>query len=128
MENGSVIDQTEAVDHGQDAPIPAVLPGVALEQWVGALAVLLVTGFFLSLWWNRYLAPTFGGRIGYVPKLQILSPHALTAAQRIFGIPDFRYYALADGIKTILSKCGQGSLPKHHHQGGLNHQLSLFLH
>jgi hypothetical protein len=82
MENGSVIDQTEAVDHGQDAPIPAVFPGVTLEQWVGALAVLLVTGFFLSLWWNRYLAPTFGGELflaasaelGLIPFRDFYSP------------------------------------------------------
>jgi hypothetical protein len=37
-------------------------------------------------------------RIGYKPKIHILALHALNASQRIFGIPDFRYYALADGI------------------------------
>ena len=26
-------------------------------------------------------------------------------SQRFFGIPPFRFYALADGIQTILSRC-----------------------
>lgn len=65
--------------------------------------------------------------IGSKPKLQIQALHALKAAQRIFGIPDFRHYALADGIKEILSRSGQGILAKKRHEGGPDHQLSLFL-
>ena len=41
-------------------------------------------------------------------KHQILTLHALNAAKRLFGIPDFRYYAIADGIKTILNRAGRG--------------------
>ena len=40
--------------------------------------------------------------LGLRSKLEILAGHALRAAKRIFGIPNFRYYALADGIKHIL--------------------------
>jgi hypothetical protein len=40
-------------------------------------------------------------------KLGILAHHALEAAKRLFGIPNFRYYALADGIKAFL----EGSEP-----------------
>ncbi len=36
---------------------------VNLEEWLGAFAVLATTAFFLSLWWNRYLSPTFGGEL-----------------------------------------------------------------
>ncbi len=36
-------------------------------------------------------------------KLSVLCDHALKAGKRLFGIPDFRYYALADGIKELLS-------------------------
>ncbi len=50
--------------------------------------------------------------VGYKPKLQILALHPLNAAQRIFGIPNFRYDALADGIKEILSKAGRGKAPQ----------------
>ena len=35
-------------------------------------------------------------------RLKVLMYRALTGAKRLFGIPDFRYYALADGIKALL--------------------------
>jgi hypothetical protein len=35
-------------------------------------------------------------------KLRALTGHVLLAARRVFGIPDFRFYALADGIKAYL--------------------------
>lgn len=35
-------------------------------------------------------------------KLRILMKHVLRAARRVFGVPDFRLYALADGIKHFL--------------------------
>jgi len=41
--------------------------------------------------------------LGLHSKLEILAGHTLRAAKGIFGIPNFRYYALADGIKDILS-------------------------
>ena len=41
--------------------------------------------------------------LGQQTKLAILCHHALKAAKRLFGIPDFRYYAIADGICAILS-------------------------
>ena len=78
-------------------------------------ALELVAAFFTAV------------QIGYKPKLQILALHALNAAQRIFGIPDFRYYALADGIKAILSKCGQGIRRQKRSQEGENPQLCLSL-
>lgn len=40
--------------------------------------------------------------LGKSVKLQILVQHIQQAAKRIYGIPEFRYYALADGIKQIL--------------------------
>jgi len=41
--------------------------------------------------------------LGSGAKLEILAEHAMCAAKRIFDIPDFRYYALADGISEILT-------------------------
>jgi putative nucleotidyltransferase with HDIG domain len=35
-------------------------------------------------------------------KLRVLAGHVLLVARRVFGIPDFRFYALADGIKAYL--------------------------
>ncbi len=40
--------------------------------------------------------------LGQQTKLAVLAHHALHAAKRLFGIPDFWYYAVADGICAIL--------------------------
>jgi hypothetical protein len=61
-------------------------------------ALVLAASFFAAVY------------LGTRAKLEILALHVLQAARRIFGIPDFRYYALADGIKEILSKAGKGIL------------------
>ena len=50
-----------------------------------------------------YFAATF---LGQKLKLKILCEKLLIISQRFFGIPPFRFYALADGIKKILSQCG----------------------
>lgn len=46
-----------------------------------------------------YFAATF---LGQKMKLRILCEKLLIISQRFFGIPPFRFYALADGIKNIL--------------------------
>jgi hypothetical protein len=35
-------------------------------------------------------------------KLSLLAAHVFTAAKRVFGIPDFGYYALGEGVSAIL--------------------------
>jgi hypothetical protein len=40
--------------------------------------------------------------LGSRAKLRILTCHVYEAAQRIFGIADFRFYAIADGIRQAL--------------------------
>jgi hypothetical protein len=47
-----------------------------------------------------FTAVVLGTRI----KLAILATHLLTAAKRLFGIPNFRLYALADGIREICAR------------------------
>jgi hypothetical protein len=37
-------------------------------------------------------------------KLRVLCEKLLIISQRFFGIPPFRFYALADGIQQILSQ------------------------
>jgi len=39
---------------------------------------------------------------GQQTKLAILCHHALRAGKRLFGMADFRFYAIADGIREIL--------------------------
>ena len=48
-----------------------------------------------------YFAATF---LGQQMKLRILCEKLLIISQRFFGIPPFRFYALADGIRAILSQ------------------------
>jgi len=52
-----------------------------------------------------YFAATF---LGQKMKLRILCEKLLIISQRFFGIPPFRFYALADGIKNILSQSSPG--------------------
>jgi hypothetical protein len=37
-------------------------------------------------------------------KLVIMTGHILKSAKRVFGIPDFKYYALGDGLRNIFSR------------------------
>jgi hypothetical protein len=48
-----------------------------------------------------YFAPAF---LGQKLKLKILCEKLLIISRRFFGIPPFRFYALADGIRNILSR------------------------
>ena len=44
--------------------------------------------------------------LGHRVKLHVLASHLITAAKRLFGVPNFRYYALlADGIAEICARC-----------------------
>ena len=52
-----------------------------------------------------YFAATF---LGQQMKLRILCEKLLIISQRFFGIPPFRFYALADGIRMILSQTTPG--------------------
>jgi len=42
--------------------------------------------------------------IGTRTRLEILATHLITASKRLFGIPDFRYYAIADGIREVCAR------------------------
>jgi len=46
-------------------------------------------------------------------KLRIFARRVLKVAKRFFGVPDFHYYALADGIATILSHATIGPIARH---------------
>jgi len=37
-------------------------------------------------------------------KLKVMAGYVLGAAKRVFGIPDFRYYALADGLRGLFTR------------------------
>jgi len=48
-----------------------------------------------------YFAATF---FGQKLKMKIQCEKPLIISQRFFGIPPFRFYAMADGIRNILSR------------------------
>jgi DDE family transposase len=64
--------------------------------------------------------------LGTRPKLEIMAVHIIKAAKRIFGVPDFRYYALADGIGKILDRTDKGPYKKRVLPQKGPQQLSLF--
>jgi hypothetical protein len=37
-------------------------------------------------------------------KLAVMAGHVLKCAKRVFGIPDFKYYALGDGLSDIFTR------------------------
>lgn len=45
-------------------------------------------------------------------KLKLLAGHVLDSAKRVFGIPDFKYYALGDGICAIFRRNPGKIVPK----------------
>lgn len=64
--------------------------------------------------------------LGRKAKLRILVTHLLQAGKRLFGIPDFRYYALADGIQSILRRVGKGPLYPRKGAAPEDRQIPLF--
>ena len=64
--------------------------------------------------------------LGLRMKLRVLASHVLRASKRVFGIPDFRLYALADGIRQFLYSQTQGLTKLLELQSALPVQPSLF--
>jgi len=56
------------------------------------MVLLLAVFFFISVILNQN------------QKLTIMAGHVLKSAKRVFGIPDFKYYALGDGFCNIFSR------------------------
>ncbi|MBE0713329.1 MAG: transposase [Candidatus Aminicenantes bacterium] len=64
--------------------------------------------------------------LGLRMKLRVLASHVLRASKRVFGIPDFRLYALADGIRQFLYSQTQGLTKLLELQNPLPLQPTLF--
>jgi hypothetical protein len=63
------------------------------------MALVIAVSYFTSVY------------LGLRLKLRVLMRHVLRAARRVFGVPDFRLYALADGIKRFLFSQTKGLKP-----------------
>jgi hypothetical protein len=57
-------------------------------------------------------------------KLSIMSGYILKAAKRVFGVPDFKYYAMSDGISAIFRRA-PGKIPTSPTEGLDPNQLGL---
>jgi hypothetical protein len=80
----------------------------------GMAALVLTVSYFVAV------------RLGAKIKLKILARHLESAAKRIFGIPDFRYYALADGVSAILTRTGKGPCRRSNRPRPPDAQLTLW--
>ena len=57
-------------------------------------------------------------------RLRVMAGYVERAAKRVFGIPDFKYYALADGLRAIFIRHRGSPVTRLHHSG--QHQMTLF--
>ena len=72
------------------------------------MALVLAAAYFSAVW------------LGETLKLAVLCTRVARVAKRFFGVPDFHYYALADGISVLLSKLGRWTASNLHQ----NHELN----
>ena len=59
------------------------------------MAVVLAAAFFTAVW------------LGESVRRGILVRNITRVSKRLFGVPDFHYYALADGIARLFNRCGR---------------------
>lgn len=65
------------------------------ERLRNLVALVLAAVYFSAVW------------LGASLKLAVLTTRVAKVAKRFFGIPDFHYYALADGIANLFSRLGR---------------------
>jgi hypothetical protein len=65
------------------------------ERLRNVAALVLAAVYFSAAWLGESL------------KLAVLSTRVTQAAKRFFAVPDFHYYALADGIATLFTRPGR---------------------
>ncbi len=64
------------------------------ERLRNLAALVLAAAYFAAVWLGESL------------KLAVLSSRVTKVAKRFFGVPEFHYYALADGLRVLLSRLG----------------------
>jgi len=65
------------------------------ERLRNLAALVMAAAYFAAVWLGESL------------KLAVLASRVCRLAKRFFGVPEFHYYALADGIGVLLSRLGQ---------------------
>ena len=64
------------------------------ERLRNLAALVMAAAYFAAVW------------LGQALKLAVLASRVSRVAKRFFGVPEFHYYALADGISVLLSRLG----------------------
>ena len=57
-------------------------------------------------------------------RLRVMAGYVEKAAKRLFGVPDFKYYALADGLRALLTR--HPGRPVTHSKPKTDYQMPLF--
>ena len=65
---------------------------LSYQRLKNMMALVLAAVYFSAAW------------LGESIKLAVLTAHAIKASKRFFGVTEFHYYALADGIALLLSR------------------------
>ena len=65
------------------------------ERLKNLVALTLAAAYFAAVWLGERL------------RLAVLCRRVAKLSKRFFGVPEFHYYALADGIRTLLSRLGR---------------------
>jgi len=71
------------------------------ERLKNLVALTMAAAYFSAVWLGESL------------KLKVLAMRVTKIARRFFGVPDFHYYALNDGIATILARLGRWIYREH---------------
>ena len=74
--------------------LPADGQGEGYERLRNLTALVLAAAYFAAVWLGESL------------KLAVLTSRVTKVAKRFFGVPEFHYYALADGLRVLLSRRG----------------------
>ena len=69
------------------------------ERLRNLVALVLAAAYFAAVWLGESL------------KLAVMTTRVTQVAKRLFGVPDFHYYALADGLAVLFSRLGHCRRP-----------------
>jgi hypothetical protein len=74
---------------------------LSYQRLKNMMALVLAAVYFSAAW------------LGESTKRAVLSAHAIKASKRFFGVSEFHYYALADGIALLLSRIRASRISNH---------------
>ena len=80
------------IDRGGDR---MKLFGPFLDRKMHLVALVVASAYLAAVWLGEGL------------RLAVLRRMVTTLSKRFFGVPQFHYYALADGSRTILTRLGR---------------------